>query len=1110
MQMKNSIPLALCFYLHTLLQAQTTNPLLSGSELPKYAYRSTENEYYWKNRKPDAGYWQQDVHYNIVAEVNDSTDIISGTVTLTYYNNSPDTLPYVYFHLYQEAFQPESYADDLNRANKNNVKYGNYETQKLGTEVEKIKVISINGFRVMKETELIQDNTILRANLEEAILPGGFMTFEIPFQTYFDNGGARRRMKMFDAFGNNHYDGVHWYPRMCVYDRRFGWETQQHLGKEFYGDYGSYDVSLTFPSHYILDATGVLTNPETVMPEDLRKKLDITNFATKEWNSAPSVIIEKIPGEKKTWKYSAINVHDFAFTADPTYRIGETTALVNGKKVSCIALVQEPHAAGWQNAAEYTKQVIETNSKYFGAYLWPKIIVADAQDGMEYPMLTLDGGFDPYYRDLLAHEVGHQWFFGMVGNNETYRAALDEGFTQFLTAFTYIKIDGDTVIEYPETKKYTAKYRKPTDTRFTEAYFGYLNDAVRNNDAFLNTHSDDFNSALGHGGGYRHVYYKTAVMLYNLQYVLGDELFQNAMKHYFEKWKLCHPYFEDFRDAITEYTHADLTWFFDAWLETKKNIDYAVKDVKQSATVNLDGQMLNTYKITFKRKGEMQMPIDFIVINSEGDTIKYHIPNTWFNKYENENSGISFGRLNSSMFQKTNVLPKWTGWGKLNEEYTAEINLPAKIQDVIIDPSNRLADVNKLDNSWKCPVDWSFDSHIWNYPDWNNYELNWRPDVWYNTVDLAKIGLHFNGNYINFKHQFEFTGWFNTGSIDNNTHDIIAGPNTIGQMNAQYFSFDLNYKTSTDKFLPNSNFFFDTKLLDGVFGFKIGEEFPVGKRKQDKVTVYYNDVQYLKPYYLLYGENVSEGKNNAFHISYEHDYRYSSGYGKLKLAFRTDDLLSDYDYQYVNLEELNTTKLGKFDLQTRLFAQWGGGENIPFESALMLAGANQETLLDNKYTRAEAFFPQSWTEFSTVTNHFHAGGGLNLRGYAGYYAAETGADSTIYATYFGTSGASINAELAFDRMFTKKQLISFIKMTPYLFFDAGCMAYKEADGKNSFGQLRMDAGIGSAFTWSWWGPLEEIKPFTVRFDMPLFLNHPPFDEPEYIKFRYVIGIERAF
>ncbi|MGB4930432.1 MAG: M1 family metallopeptidase, partial [Chitinophagales bacterium] len=601
---------------------------------PAYSYRSEQNPYYWKNKKPFDGYWQQDVHYQIKAAIDEKTDIIDGKVILTYYNNSPDDLPFVYFHLYQEAFQPNSYVSELNQANAVDPTYGKYEAQGLGTEVSTVKIIQRNGKTVNETSEMIQDISVLRINLSQAIKPGESITFEIPFKTYFDSGSLRRRMKKFQSGDFMHYDGVHWYPRICVYDRKFGWDTDQHLGKEFYGDYGTFEVELTFASNYIVDATGYLENEQDMMPKSLREKLDIKNFAGKPWEEKASVVIPFVEGEKKTWKYYAINVHDFAFTADPNYRIGEAMAVVDGQTVRVVALAQEGHAGFWQNAADYTKQIIETFSNDFSPYIWPKIIVADARDGMEYPMLTLDGGYDPAYRDLLIHEVGHMWYFGMVGNNETYRASLDEGFTQFLTAWGYQKIDGKYRVDFPEENKYKAKYQDADEIMMSEVYLAYLADAARNADMPLNTHSDMFNSALAHGGGYRHVYFKTATMLYNLQYVLGDELFLAAMKNYTTEWKLCHPYFEDFRNSIINYTNVDLNWFFDQWLETTKNIDYGIKQVNKAGTTNIDGQTLQIYDITFNRKGQMQMPIDFIVILENGDTLKYYIPNTWFNKNE--------------------------------------------------------------------------------------------------------------------------------------------------------------------------------------------------------------------------------------------------------------------------------------------------------------------------------------------------------------------------------------------------------------------------------------------------------------------------------------------
>ncbi|UPT66397.1 MAG: hypothetical protein M0D57_18320 [Sphingobacteriales bacterium JAD_PAG50586_3] len=546
------------------------------------------------------------------------------------------------------------------------VKPGKYEEQGLGTVIEDFLV---DG---QKPVQIIIDQTVMKVVLAKPLKSGQSLKFDIKFKTYFDSGSQRRRMKKFPAYGSTHYDGVHWYPRICAYDRKMGWDVQQHLGKEFYGDYGSFDVELTFSDNYVVEATGLLQNKNEVLPADLRKKLDISNFLRKPWESAPSVITPYDKSKRKTWKYYGVNVHDFAFTADPTYRIGET--FWNG--IQIVSLVQEPHAAGWWDAADFTAKVIKTYSEDFGMYAYPKMVVADARDGMEYPMLTLDGGFTPDYHGLLAHEVGHNWFFGMVGSNETYRASLDEGFTQFLTAWSLVKLDGDTLKKTRPQKKYVNKYTRDDLAIDSRVYYPYIADAARMDETTLNTHSDDFNGALAHGGGYRNVYFKTATMLYNLQYVLGDTLFQGAMKHYFNKWKIAHPYMEDFRDAITEYTQTDLTWFFDQWIETAKVIDYKVECVKK-----VKGED-NAFEITLKRDGKMQMPIDLRVVGKDGKQYDYYIPNTWFEKTTTATK-----------------LPKWYGWDKINPTYTFKVNIPGGIQSVQIDPTYRLADNYVLDNA---------------------------------------------------------------------------------------------------------------------------------------------------------------------------------------------------------------------------------------------------------------------------------------------------------------------------------------------------------------------------------------------------------------------------
>jgi Peptidase family M1 domain len=520
-------------------------------------FQSKSNAMYWKNKSPHAAYFQQDVYYKIKANISEKSNIAQATEELIYTNNSPDDLMFVYFHLYQNAFTKGSYLEALNAANHQPIKrMGKYEALGLGTVVNNM---TANG----KVCKVELDNTIMKVYLPEVLHAGESITFKMSFATYFDRGGFRRRMALNNSFGAKHFNGVHWYPRISVYDQKKGWDVDQHLNKELYGDYGLFDVELTFSDNYVVEATGALQNYAEVYPADLRERLDIKHFLNKPWNEAPSIITPYDSTKRKTWHFVANNVHDFAFTANPHYRISET----NWKGIQCVGLVLEPHASRWANSANYVAKIIQTFSEDFGMYEYPKMIAADANDGMEYPMLTLCGGADPDYRGLFTHEIAHNWFYGMIGNNETYRAALDEGFTQFLTAWGLRKIDGDTMITLPTKNKFIQKNKEANLVLDRNIYNRYMYDAIRGEDKQLNTHSNDFHSALGHENGYSNVYHKTATMLYNLQYVLGDELFQKAMQHYVAKWKIAHPYFEDFRQSIIEFTHQDLNWFFDQWME---------------------------------------------------------------------------------------------------------------------------------------------------------------------------------------------------------------------------------------------------------------------------------------------------------------------------------------------------------------------------------------------------------------------------------------------------------------------------------------------------------------------------------------------------------------
>lgn len=1034
---------------------------------PPDTYRNADNPFYWKNRPPDEGYWQQDVHYRIQARLDDEKDQMDANLTLDYWNNSPDTLRHVFFHLYQNAYEQGSYMYNMDDGEP----IGPPDPQaRRGTD---IKDLTVDGKPAI--TEL--DNTVMRVEMPAPLAPGARATFRCTFTTYW---GGYRRMKVFGLDGREHFDGTHWYPRISVYDRQHGWDTYQHLGNELYGDFGTFDVDLDMPNDMVVEATGWLQNPAEVMPPHLRTRLDITNFKDKPWNERASVITEHDPAKRKVWKYHAENVHDFAFTADPTYRIGETEW--NG--VKCVAVVQERHASGWQNAADYCAKTIASHSRNFGMYAYPKMVVADAMDGMEYPMLTLDGGSDPDYRGLFVHEIGHNWFYGMVGNNETYRAMLDEGFTQFLTSFGLEDIDGDTMVEEPRATAYERRFARLSSPREEEVYYGYLSDAIRWNVPPINTHSDGFGYYERQGmDGYGHVYAKTATMLYNLQYVLGDTLFQRAMQAYFHRWKICHPTVQDFRNSIIQYTHVDLNWFFDQWIDTDKRLDYAVKGVRHRGADA--GQ-----EIRFERKGDMEMPIDFRVTAKDGRQYDFHIPNGWYTKSTT-----------------ARVLPRWIGHDDLQRTYIAKVDIPGGIDDVRIDTSYRLADAYQLNNTLRVPFEAEFDHHVRNRPDRRVYEGAVRPDVWWNGFDGVKAGVHFHSNWMRYKHRLWLTAWVNTGMGQH----LREGQPRVGY---DAFNFNLRYDNGTEKLLRNSGVYVQARVLDGLELYGGGFTWKPGRGR----TTLYTAVKYMlrrDSLDLAYLVHPAEWEPSALNAAWDLGMERSYDGGGVKVNMRNTAIGGSMPYAQVTITNVNEHKVGRFDLRVRGIVQFGTG-STPRESQLYLAGASPEDMMENKYLRSAGFTPYDWTGYGTGVNHLHAGGGLGLRGYAGYLAPALDVGGGTILTYRGNTGAAINAEVDVDRFIRlrPKALRRWLHMDAYFFGDIGSMGYRYTT-EHGTQQLRLaepraDAGAGVAITIRRFGPLTDIKPLTIRFDVPVFLSHLPAGESEHFAFRYVVGINRTF
>ncbi len=1045
-------------------------------------YRSQQNPYYWKNKKPKPGYWQQDVAYKIEAYIDHKKETIEADQELWYYNNSTDTLPEVYMHLYQNAFIKGAYLEQLNLVNKVRPKYGKYEEAGLGTEVHDLKVDGALPDSVSL------DNTILRIDLVEPMLPGDSIKLDLHFVTYWDHGSTRRRMKSFDAYGWPHFDGVHWYPRMCVYDMRKSWDLDQHLNKELYGDFGTYDVCLNFPNNYVVEATGVLQNPQEVLPDSLKEKLKASNFRLKPWDSPPSTVVDFDSTVRKTWHFRSVNTHDFAFTADPSYRYLDTT--VDG--VTSIGLVQEPHAIAWQNSADYVQKIISTYSEDFGDYAYPKIIAADARDGMEYPMLTLDGGSDPGYRGLLAHEIGHNWFYGMVGNNETYRAMLDEGFTQFLTSWALRKIDGPRGFIPPLPRffvlRFIEKRRYHPRVEYVKNYFRLYMDWLDGQTVDMNRHSNDYYSALGHENGYAHVYYKPSAMLYNLQYTLGDSLFLKAMQSYVARWKMAHPYVQDFRDAVQDVAKTDLDWFFDQWIETEKKQDYKIKRVRQKD---------NKAEIVLKRRQEMISPIDLSVINKNGDTSEYYIPINAFHKKTD-----------------ATILPKWFGNDKLNSKYKVTVPIEGRVHGAIIDKTRRMADMNVLNNSRFRTLmphekyQWKLDLALKDIPPESKYLLLWRPLLAQNRKDGLRPGLNLTGSFMNRLNFFKLKTWYKTYIFRN---DTVSAQETEFKKRVDYqFWYNTVFPHA-----PRLKFEIYSAHIEGLddhyllLNYRTFSEWVVGLKAR-RMARFDNDYMQMAGQWGTSSDPLAV--NNYLEISLEKVFEMYRGVSNLSITYRNLGLLADLEnkslpYSFTRAEWKWFYNIGKLQIRTRLYGR-GGGQVLHKETALFLGGANTEEMMDNKYYRSRSTF--GGIAISDAPSKYQMGGGLNLRAYSGYQLYIQTPNGVMNALN-GNYGFSGSFELDLDGLisYSPRLLKQLLHVDFYPFFDIGAIGQKYIGRANKFSGMIADGGLGVDFVIKRFFKVDDVHPLTFRFDFPFFMSHPPAGQGM-LDWRYIIAVSRTF
>lgn len=521
-------------------------------------------------------YWQQHVDYTMDIDMNVKTYQYKGIQKLVYTNNSPDVLNKVFYHLYFNAFQPNSQMDIRSRNIKDPDKRVGDRISKLSpSEIGFIKVGSLkqNGSAVKHETV----GTILEVTLNEAIQPGESVTFDMVFDAQVP--------KQIRRSGRNNKEGValsmaQWYPKMAEYDFE-GWHTPPYLGREFHGVWGNFNVTLHIDKNYVVGGSGYVQNPQEVGHgyEDKAAALNIP------------------AGKKLTWKFKAPNVHDFTWAADPEY-IHDTFKMDNGIDLHFLYknTLSDFYKENWKKLQPKTAELMTYFSKHIGQYPYKQYSVIQGGDGgMEYAMCTLITGkrkFGSLF-GVTAHELAHTWFQFLLATNESKHSWMDEGFTTYISNKAENEISG-----------------RNKENPHSGSYRGYNYVVTSKLEESLSTHADRFHTNTAYSIA---SYSKGNIFLSQLEYIIGKENVAKTLEKYFTDFSFKHPAPNDIKRTAEKVSGIHLDWYLNEWTQTTHTIDYGVKSV-------------NGKEVTLERIGQMPMPIDVTVVYTDGSKESFNIP----------------------------------------------------------------------------------------------------------------------------------------------------------------------------------------------------------------------------------------------------------------------------------------------------------------------------------------------------------------------------------------------------------------------------------------------------------------------------------------------------
>ncbi|MGB0982745.1 MAG: M1 family metallopeptidase [Saprospiraceae bacterium] len=553
-------------------------------------------------QKPSKAYFQQNVNYKIDVLLDDEAHILNGGIEFEYTNNSPDDLTEIYFHLWPNAYKNTETEFAKQQYEQGNTKFL-YASEADRGRIDQLD-FSANG----QKLEWKYDEThvdIALVQLKTPLKSGETRTIKTPFRVKIPASFSRL------GHVQTSYQMTQWYPKPAVYDKN-GWHQMPYLNQgEFYSEYGSFDVSITLPKNYVVGATGTLQNQEEI--KFLEERVAETNEAIKANKIEFKIDFPISSDEKKTLRYTADDIHDFAWFADKRFWVqkGEVQ-LASGKKVDTWAMFTHVEAKLWKKGIEYLNRSVKFYSDKIGEYPYPHATAVQsalsAGGGMEYPMITVIGraGGAKSLDIVITHEVGHNWFYGILGSNERQHVWMDEGFNSFYEeAYTlkYYKTQNtlDGVTPKPLKKIFGAD-----ESKQDLGYAGYL--YQKRKGEFIPPSSDSRNMTSINYGILGYIY--PAFLFRYAEAYLGEAVFEKAMKTYFQTWKFKHPQPNDVKAIFEKETGKDFGWLFDDIFQSKKKLDYAVK------ALSTDGG-----KITLKISNEGEIPAPFSVSGLENGVI---------------------------------------------------------------------------------------------------------------------------------------------------------------------------------------------------------------------------------------------------------------------------------------------------------------------------------------------------------------------------------------------------------------------------------------------------------------------------------------------------------